>query len=531
MRRIAVILVLVAVAATVLVAGAAAGDESSDGYRVRAIFDNGAFLVPGEDVRIVGATVGHVDSVDVTGEDESAHEDGSPDPGKAAVVMEIDDAGFQDFRQDASCLIRPQSLLGEKYVDCRTTRPRAAGTAPPPELEVIGEGEPGEGERFLPLEQTGKAVDLDLVNNIMQEPYAERFRLILNDLGAGLAARGEELGSIVERANPALRETDRVLATLARQNRTLANLARDGDRIMGPLARDRSHLSAFINNADVTAQATAERNPDLEAGLQKLPTFLRELRVTMGQLRAFADAATPTVSDLGDAAPGLTRATVALGPFAAAGIPALTTLGDAAEEAGPDLVASDPLINDLGRLGDATTPAAKSLARLLASLESTGGFRRLLEFVYYSVGSTNGFDQFGHLLRAVLVPNSCTHYSELPSTAACGAHFEGSTPVEQSAAASARRPGRDGKSSNELRDVLDALTTDAVGVGVGSGTADETTIEPAPDPSGESSAAPGDVFEPGGTTEPKAWGGSQRDRKPSMSSARLLMKYFLGDQR
>ena len=36
---------------------------------------------------------------------------------------------------------------------------------------MIDEGEPGEGQRLLPLEQNGKAVDLDLVNNIMREPY------------------------------------------------------------------------------------------------------------------------------------------------------------------------------------------------------------------------------------------------------------------------------------------------------------------------------------------------------------------------
>ena len=48
----------------------------------------------------------------------------------------------------------------------------------------------------------------------MREPYPDRFRLILNDLGAGLAARGDELAEIVERANPALRETNEVLAIL-----------------------------------------------------------------------------------------------------------------------------------------------------------------------------------------------------------------------------------------------------------------------------------------------------------------------------
>jgi phospholipid/cholesterol/gamma-HCH transport system substrate-binding protein len=207
MRRVAAILLALVASAAILIVGSGAGGDDGT-YEVRAMFDNAAFMVPGEEVRIAGANVGVVSDVDVTGEDEPVHLDGSPEPGKAVLVLEIDDAGFQDFRSDASCLIRPQSLLGEKFVECEPTQPRAAGSPAPPPLEEVPEGQPGEGQRFLPIESNGKTVDLDLVNNIMREPYADRFRLILNDLGAGLAARGDELAEIVQRSDPALRETN-----------------------------------------------------------------------------------------------------------------------------------------------------------------------------------------------------------------------------------------------------------------------------------------------------------------------------------
>ena len=221
--------------------------------------------------------------------------------------MRIDDPGFQGFREDACCIIRPQSLLGERFVECRHTEPRAPGSEPPPELEALGDGEVGEGQYLLPLEQNGKAVDLDLVNNIMQEPYPDRFRLILNDFGAAFAARGDDLEELIERANPALQRTDEVLAILAKQNRDLARLARDSDEALGPLARERDSVSGFINNANIAAQATAERRDDLEAQFEKLPGFLVELRATMNELDNFAESSTPVVSDLGDAAPSLTR--------------------------------------------------------------------------------------------------------------------------------------------------------------------------------------------------------------------------------
>src|SRR5882724_2180980 len=133
MRRLLATLAIV-VACTGLVLAGTAGSSGGGTYDVRGIFDNGGFIVPGEDVRVAGANVGTVDSVDVTGTDGTASLQGGahPIPGKAVVVMKITDPGFQDFRRDASCLIRPQSLIGEKYIDCQVTQPRAPGSKPPP---------------------------------------------------------------------------------------------------------------------------------------------------------------------------------------------------------------------------------------------------------------------------------------------------------------------------------------------------------------------------------------------------------------
>src|SRR6266545_6701277 len=102
MRRI------VAIAAAVLLVGllialpGATGAGSGGTYEVRAVFDNGAFVVPGEEVRVAGATVGTVKSVDVSNDEEIASDEGGPHavPGKAVVVMSIEDSGFKDFRQD-----------------------------------------------------------------------------------------------------------------------------------------------------------------------------------------------------------------------------------------------------------------------------------------------------------------------------------------------------------------------------------------------------------------------------------------------
>ena len=81
MRRALAILVALAASVAILVVGTGAGGDEGT-YKVRAIFDNGAFLVPGEEVRIAGANVGVVEDVTVTNETEAAHADGSPQPGQ-----------------------------------------------------------------------------------------------------------------------------------------------------------------------------------------------------------------------------------------------------------------------------------------------------------------------------------------------------------------------------------------------------------------------------------------------------------------
>jgi phospholipid/cholesterol/gamma-HCH transport system substrate-binding protein len=443
-RIVAIALVLAAVAAVVATGTAADGDGGA--YEVRAIFDNGAFLVEGEEVRVAGARVGTVSEIDISGPDEPVREDGSPDPGKAVVVLEIDDAAFQDFRADASCLIRPQSLLGEKFVECEPTQPRAAASELPPPLEEIPEGERGEGQLLLPLEQNGKAVDLDLINNIMREPYPDRFRLILNDLGAGLAARGDELAQIINRSNPALRETNQVLAILARQNQALARLARDGEAVLEPLARERDRVSGFINSSAATAEATAERGEELEDGLELLPQTLREVEETMVELERFSDAGTPLFTDLAAAAEPTTRLEEALPPFADAATGALVSLGDAAEETQEPLVDSDPVIRDLRKLANSAAPAATNLSRFLRSMRKKDGFRNLLRFVYRATGSFNVFDNLGHFARAFLLITNCNDYVTAPQTG-CIANF---IQAAESSAASAGKD--DGKRKRRERD-------------------------------------------------------------------------------
>ena len=132
----------------------------------------------------------------------------------------------------------------------------------------------------------------------MRRPYRERLSLIVSELGAGVAGNGQNLNDTIRRAVPALRETDQVLAILARQNTAIRDLNVNADTVVSDLAGNRRDVARWVDKANRTAQISAARRQDIAAGLQRLPGFLR---------RAAADdevawAASPTTrADAGQA--------------------------------------------------------------------------------------------------------------------------------------------------------------------------------------------------------------------------------------
>jgi ABC-type transporter Mla subunit MlaD len=424
-RRVLVIGLVLAAAGALAVSAMGAG--GSDGtYQVRAIFDNAGFVIPGEDVKVAGVKVGSIASLDLT-----------PDH-KAAVVLKITDPGYQDFRQDAGCIVRPQGLIGERFVECTLTQPRSAGESPPPPLAQIKDG-PGKGQYLLSVEHNAKAVDLDLIGDIMRQPVRQRLSLILNELGTGVAGRGGDLNDVIRRADPALKEVDHLLQVIGSQNRQLASLARNSDTVLAPLARERVKVGDAIANSSAVAGATAERRAALEADVQKLPRFLTELRPTMTRLGALSDEMTPVLEDLGAVAPDVNRVILQLGPFSQAALPAFQTLGEAADVGTPAVRAARPVIANLRQTAAQLRPVARNAKALLSSFQRNQGIQRAMDYIFYQVTAINGMDGVGHYLRAALIVNQCAGYATQP-VGGCSAKFRSAGATSATAAAASDDP-------------------------------------------------------------------------------------------
>ena len=413
MRRIALIALVLVAAAAIAAVASASGGTGGDPYMVRAIFDDASFAVQGEQVRVAGAPVGSIASLDVCVAQTAPCRPGTLN--KAEVTLQINDTRFAPFHANATCAIRPQSLIGEMYVDCNP------GTAAAPALQRIRTG-PGKGDYYLPVTRTSSPVDFDIVQDIYQEPVAQRLAIILNELGTGLAARGSDLNAVIHRADPALGNTDQVLKILAGQNRELAKLATDSATVLGPLARQRNALAGFITQANTTSQASAARAADISKSIQLLPGFLSQLKPLMADLGTLADQGTPLASDLGQSASALGREFQELTPFATAARTALINLGAGAQQSQAPLVATIPLAKQLDQLGTQAVPSATELATLTSSLDKTGAINQLMAVLFTGTNAANGFDSLGHYVRDELLVSSCTGYTVSPIPG-CSARF------------------------------------------------------------------------------------------------------------
>src|ERR1700761_4962827 len=247
MRRVVAVVAAVLAAALVVwvaVTVISSATGGTGGYQVEALFDNAAFAVPGEEVRIAGAPVGTISALSVTKQN------------LAAVTLSISNHDFVPWYANATCTIRPQSLIAERYVDCT---PGTSGQRP---LRRITRGY-GAGNHVLPVTQTSSPIDPDIVQDISQDSVRESLSVILNELGTGLAARGSDLNKVILRADPALAQTERVFNVLASQNKVLAKLATDSETVLAPLAKARSSLADFVVQANKTATASAAEHTQL----------------------------------------------------------------------------------------------------------------------------------------------------------------------------------------------------------------------------------------------------------------------------
>ncbi len=375
-----------------LAATAGCGGDSSEGYQVRAIFDSASFIVKDLDVRIAGVSVGSVDSVELT------------DSNQAAVTFTITKPGFQDMRKDASCQIRPQALIGERFIECELTQPRPEGATAPPEIPAIAEG-PYKGQHLLPVENTSVPVDPDQLLNINTASVRDRFSIIIRELGAGVAGRGDEIASTLRKSNDAFTYTNRILKQLGDQQEMLKQLVSSSDQTLASLANERASLSGTVSNGAVVAKRLASRKSELQASIASLNSLLDEVSPTADKVDELAEQLQPIADDLNRSSTDLASILDQLPELSRNGTKAIEALGPTVNRAG-DILTSDTnnaLFDRIVKSSAAVKASGSVLGVALGDFRTTGGLDYFLDAIYGLAYTMNGRDQNGYYLRGALI--------------------------------------------------------------------------------------------------------------------------------
>jgi virulence factor Mce-like protein len=370
--------------------------------------DNAFGLVNGADFKVAGVRAGTINSIDLP----PGCIKGDPTKCHALVTVQVTQPGLGSFHADAFCQTRPQSLIGEYFIECQ---PGNNG----PVLK------PGS---TIPVTRTASTIPADFLQNVMRMPYRERFTLIINELGAAVAGRSGDLAAALRRAVPALTETDNLLNLLGNDSHTLQQLTASSDSVITALANNSTQVQRFIIEANNAATDTATQQANLRLSLQRLPPFLEQLRPALARLGAATDANTPVLANLNAASGQLNRLFTDLPSFSRSAVPALKSLGQASVTGIVAVRAARPTITHLNTFAKSTPEVGQNLAIVLHDLDSRNravekdprspngqgytGLEALLQYVFNQPLAINTFGPFGHQLTVdAFVSAMCTPYA------------------------------------------------------------------------------------------------------------------------
>jgi ABC-type transporter Mla subunit MlaD len=410
-RALAAVAVALAIAAFLVVAGAASNGSAAGTFKIE--LDDSFGLVPGADFKVSGVPAGTITSVGL--DQRTLH---------AVVTVQVTQAGFGQFRSDALCQSRPQSLIGEYFIDCQ---PGQYG-------KILKSGS------TIPVTRTQSTIPADLLQNVLRMPYRQRLTLIINELGAAAAGRSGDLQAALARAVPALTETDNLLNLLANDSNTLQQLTVNSDAVIGALANNHVLVQRFITEANHAATETATQQANLKSTLAQLPGFLEQLRPALAKLDAATTANQPVLVNLSASATPLNRLLVDLAPFSRSALPAIRSLGQASVTGRQAAIAAGPTVADLKRFAKPTPELSQNLAIVLHDLDDRRravepdsrspqgkgftGLEALLQYAFNQPLAINAFGQFSHLLSVdAFVDPKCAPYATPASIAAALAKY------------------------------------------------------------------------------------------------------------
>ncbi|WP_320670033.1 MlaD family protein [Patulibacter defluvii] len=290
-------------------------------YTVKAQFDHADNLTAHYQVRIAGRYVGQVLNPRVQ-------------DGKAIVDLQLQpDVG--PLKSDTTLRVRPRSPIGVRFV----------------ELAPGEHGQPLADGATIPASQTSAATELDEVLNTLDAPRRAQAQTFMQQLGAGVLDRGEDVNDLIDRTPRTLTGVDRLMGAVNARGGAPERFVAGSESAAGAADPVRETIRQGFQVGSDALQPFANGGDQIRATLETAPPSLataREgLRATdplLVEVSGFSRALLPALRP----APRGLNETSKLLRDSRAGLRSLRTTLDTAEDATPPtlklLETADPVL-------------------------------------------------------------------------------------------------------------------------------------------------------------------------------------------
>ncbi len=288
---IGAVTILVVLVAVFLAYNANQGLPFVPTYELRADVPSAANLVKGNEVRIGGARVGAISKIGVRQEADGRN--------VATLTLQLDQS-VEPLPRDSTLLIRPRSLLGQKYVEI-----------------TVGTSSDGyrSGDRVPLSSARPEPVEFDEFINTFDAPTRQAIAENTVGFGTALAGRGTSISAAISALRPLVEDLQPVAQTLASPQTGLDRFVRALGRTaaeVAPVAQEQVQLfaagertfRAFADVSDALQETLRETPPTLDTAIDVFPRqrpFLQRTTALFAELR-------PGVRALAGAAPDLAAA-------------------------------------------------------------------------------------------------------------------------------------------------------------------------------------------------------------------------------
>jgi len=240
-------------------------------FELQAEFRTAQAVVPGQGqtVRVAGVDIGEVKDVELV-------------DGQGVVSFEIE-RDYLPIYRDATVLMRPTTGLKDMFFDLD------------PGSRAAGEFEEGE---TIPMTNTLPDVNLDEVLEALDSDTQAYLRMLLVGAGEGLDGNGKRLGKLLGTLGPIQDDLSTLNEEVSKRRAELASLVHSFNLLTTRVGKVESELTKLVSSSRQALGAIAERDPDVQRLVARLPGTLEQAETTLTNLAEFAKILGPTFNSL-----------------------------------------------------------------------------------------------------------------------------------------------------------------------------------------------------------------------------------------